>query len=112
MIKRISLLTRKPGLSRQEFNDHWLKVHAPFVKKLPGVIRYVQNHSVDDAHRHDLPSGGQAVDGFVEFWFADVETMDAAFATKAAKEAFADGAEFIESVTTFVIEEHLLIDNS
>ncbi|MDP6343060.1 MAG: EthD family reductase [Alphaproteobacteria bacterium] len=111
MIKRISLLTRKPGLSREEFNDHWLKVHAPFVDKLPGVIRYVQNHIADDAHRHDLPSGGQAVDGIVELWFEDVESRDAAFATKQAKEAWADGALFIGSVTTFVIEEHLLIDN-
>ena len=112
MIKRISLLTRKQGLSREQFNDHWLDIHAPFVEKLPGVIRYIQNQIVDDAHRHDLPSGNQTVDGFVEFWFEDVEAMDAAFATKEAKEAFADGAEFIESVTTFVIEEHLIIDNS
>ncbi|MDP6708148.1 MAG: EthD family reductase [Alphaproteobacteria bacterium] len=111
MIKRISMLTRKPGMSREEFNDYWLKVHGPFVEKLPGVIRYIQNHIVDDAHRHDLPSGGQAVDGFVEFWFEDVRSMDAAFATPQAKEAFADGAKFIESVTTFVIDEHVVIDN-
>ena len=65
MIKRISLLTRKPGLSRAEFNDYWLNVHGPMVARLPNVIRYVQNHITDDAHRHDLPSGGQAVDGFV-----------------------------------------------
>lgn len=111
MIKRISLLTRKPGMSRKEFNAYWLDVHGPFVTKLPNVIRYVQNHIVDDAHRHDLPTGGQDVDGFVEFWFEDVESMDAAFASPEAKQAFADGAKFIQSVTTFVIEEHTVIQN-
>lgn len=111
MIKRISLLTRKAEITRQAFSDYWLNVHGPLVRRLPNVIRYVQNHIVDDAHRHDLPSGGQAVDGFVEFWFEDVETMDATFATQEAKELFADGAKFIESVTTFVIDEHTIIDN-
>lgn len=109
MIKRISMLTRKSGMTRREFSDYWLNVHGPFVQKLPNVIRYVQNHIVDDAHRHDLPTGGQSVDGFVEFWFESVEAMDACFASPEAKTAFADGAKFIETVTTFVIEEHEVI---
>ena len=112
MIKRISLLTRKPEFTREEFSDYWLNVHGPMVERLPNVIRYVQNHIVDDAHRHDLPTGGQPVDGFVEFWFENVEAMDATFATPDAKELFADGAKFIESVTTFVINEHTIIDNT
>ena len=29
MIKSISLLTRKAGLSHEEFVKHWLEVHAP-----------------------------------------------------------------------------------
>ena len=111
MIKRISMLTRKPGMTRQEFSDYWLKIHGPFVERLPNVIRYIQNHIVDDAHRHDLPTGGQAVDGFVEFWFESVEAMDECFASPQAKEAFADGAKFIDTVTTFVIEEHEVINN-
>ena len=58
MIKRISLLTRKPELSREEFSDYWLNVHGPMVERLPNVIRYVQNHITDDAHRHDLEPYG------------------------------------------------------
>jgi uncharacterized protein (TIGR02118 family) len=79
------------------------------VKRLPGVRGYFQNHIVDRGHRHDLPSGGQQVDGIVEFWFDSVAAMDAAFATPEAKEMFADGAKFIASVTTFVVEEHVVI---
>ena len=85
MIKRISLLTRKPGMSRGDFNTYWLEVHGPMVRTLPNVRQYIQNHIDDDKHRHDLPTGGQAVDGIVEFWFDSVEDMDACFATPAAK---------------------------
>lgn len=109
MIKRISLLTRKPEMSRKDFNKYWLEVHGPMVRTLPNVRQYIQNHIVDDAHRHDLPTGGQAVDGIVEFWFDNVEDMDACFATPEAKACFADGAKFIETVTTYVIEEHKVI---
>ena len=109
MIKRISLLTRKPGLSEAAFSRYWREVHGPMVKRLPGVRGYFQNHIVDRGHRHDLPSGDQPVDGVVEFWFDSVEAMDAAFASPAGKELWADGAKFIASVTTFLVEEHVVI---
>ena len=44
MIKSISLLTRKAGLSHQEFVRHWLEVHAPLAHAVPGLRRYVQSH--------------------------------------------------------------------
>lgn len=110
MLKRISLLVRRPELSRAEFAHHWREIHGPLAKPLPHVVRYVQNHIVDDSRHPDLPSGGQRVDGIVEFWFEDRQAMETAFATPAAKTLFADGAEFIESVTSFIVEEHTVID--
>lgn len=110
MIKRLSLLTRRDDVSPEAFARHWREIHGPMVRTLPGVVRYVQNLVVDAAHRHDLPSGGQRVDGVVEFWFESVAAMDAAFATPEAKALFADGAAFIATVTTFVVDEHVVID--
>ena len=110
MIKRISLLVRKPGSSREEFARHWREVHGPLALALPKVVRYVQNHIVDEGPRHPhLPSGGQQVDGIVEFWFASRQDMDEAFATPQARALFADGALFIDSVTSYIVEEHVVI---
>ena len=110
MIKRISLLTRRPELSPEQFRRHWTEIHAPYVDRVPHVLRYVQNHIVDASHRHDLPSGGHQVDGVVALVFESRAAMDAALASPEAKAMFADGALFIASVTTFVVEEQVFID--
>ena len=39
------LITRKDGLSRQAFSDHWRNIHAPLASTIPGIRRYVQNHT-------------------------------------------------------------------
>ena len=51
MIKSISLLTRKAGLSHEEFVKHWLEVHAPLAHAVPGLRRYVQSHIVGERTR-------------------------------------------------------------
>ena len=78
-------------------------------RSIPGVRRYVQDHIVGTSQVHHLPSGGQGVDGFAEFWFDDREALDEAFAGPEGKELFADGALFIENITTFIVEEHTII---
>ena len=110
MIKRISLITRKPELSREAFAEHWREIHGPLARPVPKVVRYVQNHIVDagPAHPH-LPKSGLAVDGIVEFWFESRADMDEAFATPEAQALFADGALFIDTVTSFIVEEHVVI---
>src|SRR5438094_7193387 len=37
MIKSVSLLTRKAGLSHEQFVKHWLEVHAPLAHSVPGL---------------------------------------------------------------------------
>jgi uncharacterized protein (TIGR02118 family) len=48
MLKSISLLTRKAGLSHEEFVKHWLEVHAPLAYAVPGLRRYLQSHIVGE----------------------------------------------------------------
>lgn len=113
MIKRISLLVRKPELSREAFARHWREVHGPLALRLPKVVRYVQNHIVDEGPRHPhLPPGAQQVDGIVEFWFESRQDMDDSFATPEAEALFADGALFIASVTSYIVEEHVVIGDA
>jgi EthD domain len=51
VIKSIGLLTRKEGLSHEDFVKHWLEVHAPLAHAVPGVRRYVQSHIVEERTR-------------------------------------------------------------
>lgn len=110
MIKRISLLRRKPHISKEEFARHWRDVHGPLVDHVPGVRGYVQNHVLDVAASHPLlPGDGGSVDGIVEMWFDGEDAMRRALASPEAKAMFADGALFLESVTTYLVDEQTLI---
>ena len=53
MIKSLSLLTRRPELSHEEFVRHWLEIHAPLAHSVPDVRRYVQNHIEGERGRPD-----------------------------------------------------------
>ena len=54
MIRRVSILTRKPELSHEEFVDHWENVHGPLALKVPGIRRYVQSHITGQHFRPDV----------------------------------------------------------
>ena len=56
MIKRVTLLTRKAGMTREQFTRHWLEVHAPLAHAVPGLRRYVQSHIVEEYRRPDIPT--------------------------------------------------------
>lgn len=81
-VSRIGLLTRKHGLSAEEFRHHWKSVHGGMVKRLPGLKRYYQHHVVDDSQLGiDHARGGWRIDGFSEIVFDSREAMDEAFAS-------------------------------
>ncbi len=109
MIKRISLLTRKAGMTRDQFTRHWLEVHAPLARPVPSLTRYVQSHIVEEFRGPDIPTSPVEVDGIAELWFESRESMEGALASPEMKELHADGALFIGSDKTFVVEEKVII---
>lgn len=109
MIKSLSLLTRRPELSHDEFVRHWLDIHAPLAHAVPGVSRYVQNHIEGERKRPDIPETEVAVDGIAELWYDDRAAMDRANASPEAKRLHDDGALFIGRIKTFIIEEKVII---
>jgi len=109
MIKSLSLLTRKDGLTHEQFVDHWLNVHAPLAHAVPGLRRYVQSHIVEERKRPDIPSTDVEVDGIAELWYEDREAMARANASPEAKALHADGALFIGRIKSYVIEEKQII---
>ena len=109
MIKSISLLQRKEGLTHEQFMKHWVGVHAPLAHAVPGLRRYLQSHILGERTRADIPSLGVAIDGIAELWYDDRAAMERALATPEAKALHADGALFIGRIATFTVEEHVII---
>jgi uncharacterized protein (TIGR02118 family) len=109
MIKTISLLTRKEGLSGEAFVRRWVEVHAPLAHAIPGLRRYVQSHIRAEPTRPDIAINGISVDGIAELWFGDQAALERAHASPEAQRLFADGALFIGQIKTFIVEERVIV---
>jgi uncharacterized protein (TIGR02118 family) len=77
MVKALYTASKKPGLSTEEFQQHWFEVHGALCAKVPGLRRYVQNHGLAEAYT--IRPGTH--DGFSELWFDDVEALQRAKAS-------------------------------
>jgi len=106
LLKRISILRRKTGLSEEDFRREWI-FHGELVKKMPGVSGYRQNVVVERERvkgvlgdYDDLP-----IDGIVELWFEDTEKLAAAFASAPGQETMQHAKTFLEEITAYVVEE-------
>jgi uncharacterized protein (TIGR02118 family) len=107
-IKRISLVQRKPGMSKEEFFRYWKDVHGPIALKLPGLLRYVQSHATPSMYAN----GDPPFDGAAQVWFADLAAMERAFSSQEyLEEARPDGAKFIapDGVVGLVVEENRVV---
>jgi uncharacterized protein (TIGR02118 family) len=108
MIKMITLVYRKHGMSREDFSRYWKEQHpAIFAKYSPGVRRYVQNHLVP------LPGITYEGDGIVELWFDDIEAQkkfDAWTRTDEAKELADDADKFLDMgrARVWIVQEHVI----
>jgi uncharacterized protein (TIGR02118 family) len=110
LVKRISLLTRKEGMSKEEFLKHW-NDHLPISHAVPGLRRYTLCHIVSEPQRKDVPvvwELGQ-VDGIAETWFDSQEATEKAFSSPEGLAWLAHGSSFIGRQKTFVVEEEFVI---
>jgi len=115
MIKRITVITRKPGMSRDDFADYWTNVHAPLLASHPAVKRLVINvteaftrFSVRNADPADPLRSAiltQIPDGFVELWFDNADEMNAMYASDFSKRLIADAENFVGAIATFIVDE-------
>ncbi|MFC1943955.1 EthD domain-containing protein [Chloroflexota bacterium] len=74
MIKAITLVKRKPGMSMEEFVKHYEEVHAPLGMRIfPKMKRYVRNHVL-------VPPGAEepAFDCITEGWWESMDDVIAA----------------------------------
>ncbi len=105
LIKRMSLLKRRPDVTSADFHREWLEVHAPMVRAMPGVEAYTQNLVLDRIiDGKSVPYEQLPIDGIVELWFEDVDKLNASFASDNGQKTQAHGRTFIAEVTTFLVE--------
>ena len=108
MVKLIYCITRKPGLSVEEFQRYWRETHAPIAARIPGVRRYVQCHALPQLYGG--PSA-PAYDGAAEVWFDDYESFTKAVGSPEVKAAREDELHFIDHSRSalFFTEENVVV---
>jgi uncharacterized protein (TIGR02118 family) len=110
MIKLVYWITRRPGMSREEFSRYWREVHGPIGRRIPGLRRLVQSHPVP--HPGDMPA--PTFDGMAELWFDDLDALEAARRSPEWRASSADETNFIDGTRTalFLTEEHEIPDQA
>jgi len=106
MVKLLYIITPKAGLSWDDFQRYWLHTHAPIVREIPHLERYVIN-----VFRRRSGATFPVIGGVAEQWFASAEAMRAAFATAAAERARTDIANFADIALNVVglVDEHIVV---
>lgn len=118
MIKLIMCLTRRPDLSREQFQDYWRNNHGPFFLSKAAALRakkYVQSHTLESplnegfrASRGMLPE----YDGVAEVWFDSEQDLMEAMCSPEGQELGAalleDENNFIDHARSaaFIVREH------
>lgn len=110
LLKRISLLRRPIAQSEEDFRREW-KVHADHVRRMPGVSGYRQNVVVAREFEKGKLCGYTElpIDGIVELWFENTDTLSAAFASPQGQVTMAHARTFLAEITAFVVEEHRVV---
>ena len=104
MIKLVYCISRRRGMTLEEFSRYWREVHGPIGRRIPGLRRLVQSHRVP--HAWDMPAS--LFDGVAELWFDDMAALEAARRSPEWSASTADEANFIDATRTalFLTEEH------
>jgi hypothetical protein len=109
MIKLVTLLTRRPGMSKEDFVSYYETRHRLIGEKYLGgrAVRYFR--------RHLTPLDGAAREGdsdvVMEIWFRTRAELDACFAAltqgEAAAEIAADEEKLFDrtKIRSFLVEE-------
>ena len=108
MIKLVYCISKKAGLTDEEFFRYWENVHGPIGARIPWLRKLVQSRRIlADAHR-------PAYDGMAELWFDDMEALLAARRSPEWKASTEDEANFIDpgKVAYFVSEERVVLDET
>jgi uncharacterized protein (TIGR02118 family) len=105
MIKRTSLIWKRPGLSDAEFRRIWLGEHVEYAKQLPGVREYTIDFIAD--------ASGQVPSAIATLRFDSLEALETAFSIPHLKENLLRTREqFAEAVQVVIVDECIVVPRS
>ena len=113
MIKTLSLIKRRPDISRDQFREHYETVHAPLaLPHMTGLVRYVRYHV--DEEFEGQSGDGVGFDVLSGFWYRDAESTAQMMETlqgEAGKPILADELTFMDKPanTFFPVSERMLV---
>ena len=91
MIKVVTLLTRKPGMSREAFIEHYETHHRKIGEKyLSGFAVKYQRRYLQSAGFRGQEGATLPFDVLMEIWYPDQDTLNAALAVLSKDEAQAE----------------------
>lgn len=99
-IKRMSILEKRPGDSREFFLRHWHDIHGGMVSRLPHLVAYNQNHVLEDFLAG--PEGFPA-DGFVEQLWRSTAQMQAGYNSAVVAELIGDEPNYLGHGSNYAI---------
>ena len=117
MIKLVMCLSRREGMTREEFQDYWLNNHGPFFVKNADAMRakkYVQSHTLDTPLNEGMRSSRGMLpeyDGVAEVWFESeedlVEAMSSTEGQNLSAALLEDEGNFIDhsKSSAFIVRE-------
>jgi uncharacterized protein (TIGR02118 family) len=109
MPKFAAFFRKRADIGHADFQRYWLTTHAGVVRRLPGLIRYVQNHPLPGTLLVTSPFHGVA-----EVWLESAAALERDPAAPYWREVAEDEARFIDpaSLTVLPVEERVLKDGA
>ena len=107
-VKAVEFLSRRPGVSVEEFQRHWQDRHAPILARIGGLRRCV----LSVPRRSSYEAGRvPAHDGATSLWFESAEALRAAASSPGYAAAVADSAGFLApGQPPFILtQEHVIV---
>jgi uncharacterized protein (TIGR02118 family) len=107
MIKLVYCITKKPGLSDEDFFRYWQEIHGPIGARIPHLRKLTQSH------RLTIPGDSRSpdFDGMAELWFDDIDALLAARKSPEWKTSTDDEANFTDpdKAAYFLSREHVIL---
>jgi hypothetical protein len=102
MIKRTSLVWKRPELTDGEFRDRWLGEHIEYAKRLVGLREYVIDFVTQGT--------AESPSGVATLRFDSRDALDAAFADESLKgDLLRTRDQFARAVQVMLVDEEIIV---
>lgn len=111
MFKILAFLTRRPGMSREAFREHYETRHLPLARAtFPEIVGHRRDYAIEGGHHFPPALGMPEWDAVTEIWFVDragFEAMEGRIAAGEAQAITEDELRFLdrERCGMMIVEE-------